>query len=95
MKNLFVRNSLLVLSLFSAVSFSGQVSSASACKGLDNAACGSNSACSWVEGYQRKDGRQVKAFCRTKPSFKKSAVKKSAASAKTSAAVKTKSVAVK
>jgi len=38
---------------------------ASECKGLDDAACSTNSACGWVEAYTRKDGREVNAFCRT------------------------------
>ena len=46
---------------------------ASACKGLDTKGCSSNSSCRWVEGYERKDGRQVKAFCRTSPVSKKTA----------------------
>jgi len=29
------------------------VNAASQCKGLDNAECNSNSACGWVESYQR------------------------------------------
>jgi len=38
---------------------------ASQCKGLAADACGQNAACGWVEGYERKDGRTVKSFCRT------------------------------
>lgn len=38
---------------------------ASQCKGLDNSACDANAACGWVNGYARKDGREVSAFCRT------------------------------
>lgn len=45
---------------------SAPVNAASQCKGLDNAACNAEAACGWVEGYQRKDGKQVSAFCRTK-----------------------------
>ena len=39
---------------------------ASQCKGLENSACASDNACSWVESYERKDGIKVNAFCRTK-----------------------------
>jgi hypothetical protein len=46
---------------------SGQVNAASQCKGLDNAACDTAAACGWVDGYERKDGRKVSAFCRSKP----------------------------
>ncbi|RBP52644.1 hypothetical protein [Arenicella xantha] len=55
----------------------GSASAASACKGLDTDACASNSSCRWVEGYERKDGRQVKAFCRSSPVSKKAAKAKS------------------
>lgn len=48
--------------LLSSMSFSAH---ASECKGLDNQTCVTNVACGWVESYERKDGRQVKAFCRT------------------------------
>lgn len=52
---------------------SNAASAASACKGLESAACDASSSCSWVEGYTRKDGRAVKSFCRAKASSKKSA----------------------
>lgn len=71
MTNKIIRNSIVVVSLLGGMVFSGQASAASACKGLENNACASNNACSWVEGYQRKDGRQVKSFCRAKPAGKK------------------------
>ena len=45
--------------------FATQAHAASACKGLDNLACAAKEQCSWVQGYERKDGRKVKAFCRT------------------------------
>lgn len=45
---------------------SSGVNAASACKGLDSAACGSTSSCGWVNGYERKDGKKVNSFCRTK-----------------------------
>jgi hypothetical protein len=46
--------------LFSVNSFA-----VSDCKGLQNSACGAKASCRWVEGYQRKDNRKVKAFCRS------------------------------
>ena len=49
----------------------GSVSAASQCKGLDNAACGAQASCGWVDGYKRKDGRAVKSFCRTKAKSQK------------------------
>lgn len=50
----------------------GQVSAAD-CKGQAEATCKSDTACSWVAGYERKDGRKVNAFCRSKPAKKASA----------------------
>jgi hypothetical protein len=77
MQNKTIRNSLVIASILGAVSFSGQASAAD-CKGLENTACDGNNACSWVGGYERKDGRQVKSFCRTKAgSNKKVAAQKS------------------
>lgn len=45
---------------------SGQANAAVQCKGLDNLACDAQAACGWVQGYERKDGRKVTAFCRAK-----------------------------
>jgi len=56
----FLCASLIVLA---GVSLSAQA--ASVCKGLDSDACEANVSCSLVAGYTRKDGREVKAFCRT------------------------------
>jgi|AMFO01.1.fsa_nt_gi hypothetical protein len=35
------------------------------CKTLSREACSTHPGCTWVAGYVRKDGRQVKAYCRT------------------------------
>ena len=72
-----VRSSIIALSLIGSLLVSGPATAASACKGLDNSACSNNSSCGWIEGYQRKDGRSVKSFCRTKSGAKKSGAKKS------------------
>lgn len=48
-----------------AVSISVSAIAASQCKGLDVQACQSNTACGWVDSYTRKDGKEIKAFCRT------------------------------
>jgi hypothetical protein len=37
----------------------------SACKGLEEAACGKKADCGWVKGYARKDGVKVSGHCRT------------------------------
>ena len=44
---------------------------ASACKGLDQTACGANTACQWIAP---KSGKQ-KPYCRTKPKGKTAAPK--------------------
>jgi hypothetical protein len=44
---------------------------ASQCKGLTQEACTAKAECSWVSATKRKDGTEVKAYCRAKP--KKSA----------------------
>ena len=38
----------------------------SACKGREQKACAAKSECSWIAATKRKDGKQVKAYCRTK-----------------------------
>ena len=58
-----------LLTLMSVAS-QAQTTTPSQCKGLANGDCASNNACSWVEGYERKDGREVSAFCRSKPKSK-------------------------
>ncbi|MGD8206541.1 MAG: hypothetical protein PVH47_00525 [Thiohalocapsa sp.] len=36
------------------------------CKGLEKNRCESNNSCTWVDGYQRKDGVKVSGHCRSK-----------------------------
>ncbi|RMG35041.1 MAG: hypothetical protein D6720_07885 [Gammaproteobacteria bacterium] len=45
---------------------------ASQCKTLSQEACGATPACAWVDGYTRKDGREVSAYCRKVPQRKAS-----------------------
>lgn len=45
----------------------------SACKGLPQNACQGSASCSWVNGYTRKDGREVAPYCRVKSSGKSAA----------------------
>jgi hypothetical protein len=40
----------------------------SACKGLEQGACEKAADCIWVGGYEKKDGKQVSGYCRTKSS---------------------------
>ena len=44
-----------------------KATTASACKGLDQAACTGNTTCTWIAATKRKDGKDVKAYCRSKP----------------------------
>lgn len=68
----------------------------SPCKGLEQGACTKmGETCSWIDATTRKDGKQVKAYCRKKAGFaakttkaapvKKAAVPKKAAPAKAAA----------
>lgn len=62
--------------LFTLVAFSGgPVAAETACKGLSESACGEASACSWVKGYTRKDGRTVASYCRIKNKPEEAATK--------------------
>lgn len=74
-----VRTGLIALSLTGSLLVASPAAAASACKGLDNSACTDNTSCGWVEGYQRKDGRSVKSFCRIKSASKKPTAQKSTA----------------
>ena len=66
-RNRNTRNLTAVLILAGGLLLSGQASAASQCKGLQNEACNEQAnSCSWVQGYERKDGRKVNAFCRAK-----------------------------
>lgn len=79
MKSIFSKPSSVLRASVLAVIFMSVGSTAMAasqCKGLSDAKCGEAASCSWVEGYERKDGRKVKSFCRTK--FKGNIAKRSA-----------------
>lgn len=54
----------------------------SACKGLDQAACSANSACTYIAATKSKKGKEIKAYCRSKPT----STKAKAADAKTAPA---------
>jgi len=41
------------------------------CKQLSRQDCQSSARCGWVQGYERKDGREVASYCRSKPVPKK------------------------
>lgn len=47
-----------------AITLSTPVLAASACKGLEQAACETTDGCRWQAGYTRKDGIEVTSHCR-------------------------------
>lgn len=63
---LSIRNTLTAAAIAAGLLMSGSANAANQCKGLDNSACKAESSCSWVNGYERKDGKTVKSFCRSK-----------------------------
>ncbi len=42
----------------------GPVFAESACKGLEQAICEGKGDCTWVNGYTRKDGKQISGHCK-------------------------------
>lgn len=58
-KSLLIPLTLAVLS-----SASAQAAEPS-CKGMDASSCAADNACAWVPGYTRKDGINVRSYCRT------------------------------
>lgn len=76
---MFKVNGKLVAPIAAATLFFGVIQgaqAASACKGLEQSACETSAQCGWVKSYERKDGKQVKAFCRTKSKGNAKALKK-------------------
>ncbi len=51
----------------------------SPCHNLDQTACTGKSECTWVGAAKRKDGKEVKAYCRLKPKTTAKVTTKSAA----------------
>jgi hypothetical protein len=49
-----------------ALTGAGATAAEQPCKGLSEPACGAEAGCGWVNGYTRKDGREVAPYCRTK-----------------------------
>ena len=56
---------LLTAGLLGAGLFISGAAHSSSCKTLDQNSCSAKASCSWVNGYQRKDGVKVRAHCRT------------------------------
>ncbi|MGB5452899.1 MAG: hypothetical protein WBM71_20010 [Sedimenticolaceae bacterium] len=86
----FIKNS---LHCFHAALLAGMVlgvpsaSAASQCQGIAQDQCASQAACTWVNGYVRKDGRSVSSHCKARGG-KKSANQADADALKASAADK-------
>ena len=53
----------ILVALFAFV-LGGAPASAVECKGLTKSRCGGSSSCTWVSGYKRQDGAEVKSYCR-------------------------------
>lgn len=53
----------------------------SACNKLDEKGCSANTDCSWIAATKRKDGKEVAAYCRSKPKSTRAAPKKADAKA--------------
>ena len=45
---------------------SGTALAESACKGMPQSGCEKAADCVWVDGYEKKDGKKVAGYCRTK-----------------------------
>lgn len=61
----------------------------SPCKGLEEAACGGKTECSWVKATVDKNGKARKAYCRLKPATKATAPKSTAPATTTPATTTT------
>jgi hypothetical protein len=68
--NLRISSSIFAAALFSALMVSLPAAAASQCKGLSENSCAADSTCSWINGYERKDGRKVSSHCKTRPAKK-------------------------
>lgn len=50
------------------------------CKGMIEDACSTSNACTWISGYERRDGVKINGYCRNKP--RKSSAKQNLSDAK-------------
>ena len=78
----------VALAVWLGLTFTGGTTAfAQACKGMSQSACTSSASCSYVNGFTRKNGARVKAFCRSKPGKRaasRSTAKKASATRKSS-----------
>ena len=56
----------VVLGITTTLAHAQSTKPISPCKGLEREACAAKPECSWVGAAKRKDGHQVKAYCRLK-----------------------------
>lgn len=54
-----------------ALCLSGSYAFAAECKGMEKKQCEESSTCTWVKSYTTSSGKKVAAYCRTKPTPKK------------------------
>ncbi len=67
-----MKERIMAISFVSALSMilaltSGSAIAGEGCRGLDRQACAASTACRWIKGYQRSDGRKVAPYCRKVP----------------------------
>ena len=62
--------SLLAITLTLTFSLSTSLYAANTCKSIQEEACSQSDSCTWIKTYKRKDGANIKAYCRSKPSKK-------------------------
>ena len=65
--------------LLTASFFAAAGAAQAACKGMPEAGCTGDAACSWVSSYTRKDGIAVDGYCRTRSGKRPAAVPEPAA----------------
>lgn len=74
-KDMFKKAAITVATL---VIFPAAFSAENVCKKLSKEQCDvKTQSCTWVESYERKDGKTVAAYCRKKPESKKTSDEKS------------------
>jgi len=66
--------SLLAITL--TFSLSTSLYAANTCKGIQEETCSQSDSCTWIKSYKRKDGANIKAYCRSKPNKKSKLTKR-------------------
>ncbi len=63
---------LTILAMSGALALLSQSTIAAECKGMEKSSCERQDSCTWVDGYERKDGVKVSPYCRNKGGKKSS-----------------------